>query len=110
MLPRERKISYLSTLAATSLPDRRVLALFMYKHLEQVSSLSSSIDNKNRSVEMIVCSGQPNDALKNPCLETSEEHFCCCHISLLKRKYVSDLKFSWMKRIIWDLSPVVTSK
>jgi len=57
---------------------------------------------------MSMCSGQPNHAGKNPWLETSQEYFCCWHVSLLNRKHVSDLKFNWMKRIIWDLSLVVT--
>lgn len=54
----------------------------MYERLEKVSSLSSSIDKKKSSVEMIVCSGQPYDAGNNPCLETLEEHLLLPHMSL----------------------------
>lgn len=41
---------------------------------------------------MIMYSGRSNDAGKTPCRDTSEEHSHCCCVSLLKRKYVPDLK------------------
>lgn len=63
----------------------------MYERLQKVSSLSSSIDNKKSSVEMIMCSGQPNDAGNNPCLETSEEHL------LLPRKSLEEAVCAWFE-------------
>jgi len=52
-------------------------------------------------VKKTMCPGQPNDPGSSPRLEASEERFCGCH------KSAGEDVFIWMKRIIWDLSPIV---